>query len=156
VAQERKGGRESHPDSPGASRPNVFYVVAAALQDGELTHRQHSPAKLADPGIAALEDRTEFMVDPEIERIYEATKSDAQFFVPCALEIEYKGRMLRRVDRTPLGYDPERGLSDEQVEAKFRSLVDGVIDTSQTEQLIEWAHGLDDSSRAQDLAVVLG
>ena len=64
--------------------------------------------------------------------------------------------MLRRVERTPLGYDPERGLSDEQVEAKFRSLVDGVIAASEREQLIEWAHGLDGSSRAQDLAEILG
>jgi 2-methylcitrate dehydratase PrpD len=155
-AQERKGGRETRPQTAGASRPNVFYVVAAALHDGEVTHRQHTPAKLADAGIAALEDRTEFVVDPEIEAIFEATKNDAQFFVPCAVSIEYRGQTVRRLERTPLGYDPERGLTDEEVQTKFRSLVAGVIPESTADRLIAWAMELDGAAKAEDISRILG
>ena len=43
-AQEQAGRKLGRPESVGTSRPNVRFVVAAALHDGELTHRQHTPA----------------------------------------------------------------------------------------------------------------
>ncbi|MBI2986873.1 MAG: MmgE/PrpD family protein [Deltaproteobacteria bacterium] len=147
--------RHRPPPTVGTARYSVSFAVAAALHDGEVTHRQHTPAKLADPGIAALEERIEFITDPEVQEIFEATKFDAQFFVPCALEVECGGRSYRRLERSPLGYDPKRGLTQEQVVAKFRSLVDGVLSETQADRVVEWVLRLDHGSKVGDLSGIL-
>ncbi len=148
-------GDKSYPKSSSASRRNNAYVVAAALVDGELTHHQHRPEKLADPRIVALVDRMEFASDPEVEEIYDAFKDNPQFFVPCAVEIKYKGRTYRRLEQTPLGYNPERPLSRDQVVAKFNSLVREVISDKQADQLVDWAFRLDRNASIGELAEIL-
>jgi 2-methylcitrate dehydratase PrpD len=148
-------GPKTYPESIGASRPNGAYVVAVALVDGAVTHHQHTPEKLADPRVINLINRLEFATAPEIEEIFEATKSNPQFFVPCAIEIDSGGRTYRRLERTPLGYDPDRPLSWEQVEAKFRSLVSTVIPATQADRLVDWTHRLDRGTAAGDLAGIL-
>jgi len=156
-ARERPGAAEKfrHPKSVGESRQSILFVVAAAFHDGEVTHCQHTSAKLVDPGIAALEERIEFTTDREVEEIFNATRLDAQFFVPCALEVDCGERVYRRLERTPRGYNPDRSLSQAEVVGKFRSLAKGVLSEPQTDRLIDWALGLDSGSQMRDLLVVL-
>jgi 2-methylcitrate dehydratase PrpD len=131
----------------------MSFTVAAALHDGEVTHRQVSRAGLADPGIGALEQRVEFTTDPEVQEVFDAQKRDERFmYIPCAVEIECGGRSYRRLERTPLGYDPERGLTQAQVIAKFRSLVDGILSPTQADPVVDWVLGLDQGSKVSDFA----
>jgi 2-methylcitrate dehydratase PrpD len=162
VGMPRRGEEDSAlnrrpPPTAYNARFNVCFTVAAALHDGEVTHRQHTPSKLVDPGIAALEERVEFVFDPEVQEVFEAQKRDESFFfTPCAVEVESGGRSYRRLERTPLGYDPlKRGLSQEQVIAKFRSLADGIISERQADRVVDWVLGLDDGSKVGDLSVLL-
>jgi 2-methylcitrate dehydratase PrpD len=144
------------PPTVYAARFSVSFSVAAALHDGEVTHRQHSPAKLVDPGIAALEERVEFVADPEVVEIFDAQKKDEPFsFSPCSVEVECGGRSYRRLERSPVGYDPGRGLTQEQVLAKFRSLVDGILSQTQADRVGDWVVGLDDGSKVGDLSDIL-
>ncbi|MBI2986719.1 MAG: MmgE/PrpD family protein [Deltaproteobacteria bacterium] len=141
------------PPTIGTARCSISFTVAAALHDGEVTYRQISRDKLADPGIAALEERVELVLDPEVQEIFEAQKRDDPFFfVPCAVEVECRGRSYRRLERTPFGYDPKRGLTQEQVVAKFRTLVDGVLSEAQADRAVEWVFGLDNGSKVADLS----
>lgn len=156
-ARDHYAHQQRPPPSVTTARFSVSFTVAAALHDGEVTHRQLSQDRLADPGIAALEQRVEFSTDPEVQEIFDAQKRDEPFFfTPCALEIESGGRTYRRLERTPLGYDPlERGLTQAQVVAKFRSVVDGLLSTASADRVIDWVFGLDRDSRVGDLDGVL-
>jgi 2-methylcitrate dehydratase PrpD len=149
--------RRRPPPDVGNARFSISFTVAAAFRDGEVTHRQISRAGLADLGIARLEALVEYVSDPEVEQIYAAQKSDEPFFFsPCIVEVDCGGRSYLRLERTPMGYDPQqRGLTAEQVVAKFRSAAGQVLGMNSTEAVIEWALGLDRESRAGNFAALL-
>lgn len=146
--------RQRPPPDVGNARFSISFTVAAAFHDGEVTHRQVSRAGLANPGIAALEERVEYVADPEVEAIFRAQKRDEPFFfTPCAVEVECGGRSYRRLERTPLGYDPQqRGLNEAQVEAKFRSAVDMLLSAPSGDRVVDWVFGLDNGSKVGDFA----
>jgi 2-methylcitrate dehydratase PrpD len=151
--QEESQRRRGRPTTVASARYSTSFAVAAAFQDGEVTHRQHTTGKLADPGIASLEERIEFITDPEVDQIFEAQKRDEPFFfTPCAVEVEFGGRIYRRVERSPLGYDPKRGLTQAQAVVKFRSLVDGILSKTQAAGVVDWVLKLDQDSKVGDFA----
>src|SRR5581483_4007329 len=106
----RAGPRTMRPHTLAAARGSVRFAVAAALSEGEVTHRQLTETKLNDPSILRLQERIEFDADAEVESLFEATKMRPQFFVPCRVEIETHDNVFRRLEPTPRGYDPARGL----------------------------------------------
>lgn len=148
--------RQRPPQNAGNARFSVSFVVAAALYTGEVTHRQVSRAGLANHDIAALEQKLEFAIDPEVDAIYAAqSRQERYFFIPCAVDVQVRGRRYRRLERTPLGYDPNgRGLDREQVVAKFRSACLGALSPAQMDRAIDWVSGLDAGSSISGLAEV--
>jgi 2-methylcitrate dehydratase PrpD len=150
-------GRRRPPATPGDARFSVPYTVAAALHDGELTQRQVSPAGLANSGIARLQELVELVSDSEVEELFAAQKRDQPFhYVPCTVEVECGGRSYRRLERTPLGYDTlQRGLTQEQVAAKFRSVVDGAVSATSADRVVDWVFRLDQNSKVGDFAGLL-
>ncbi|MBI2986875.1 MAG: MmgE/PrpD family protein [Deltaproteobacteria bacterium] len=155
--RDRYTCQQQPPPSVAAARWSISFTVAAALHDGEVTHRQLSQIKLADPGIAALVEKVELVSDSEVEEIFYAQKRDDPFFfTPCAVEVDCGGRSYRRLERTPLGYDPlKRGLTQEQVVAKFRSVVDGILSETQVDRMVDWVLRLDHGSKVGDLSGIL-
>jgi 2-methylcitrate dehydratase PrpD len=141
------------PASVGHARFSTSYRVAAALCDGEMTHRQLSTAKLTDPAILALEKLVEFTADAEVQEIANSLARDEPFaFVPSMVEIESGGQTYRHLVRKPLGYDIERALTQEQVEIKFRSAVKGILSEKQADGVVNWVAGLDGGSKVGELA----
>jgi len=107
------------PDTVGTSRFSVPYAVAAAFQEGEVTPRQISERALHDPAIAALEKKIEISVDPKVEQIFNATKDDEFFYYPASVTVTAGGKDYHRLEKSPRGYDLRRGLTAEEVIAKF-------------------------------------
>jgi 2-methylcitrate dehydratase PrpD len=141
------------PATLGQARFSVPYVVAAALNDGGFTLHQMTEDKLMDPRVAALEERLEIIEDPEVDAISDAlTREDPYYFAPISVAIEVDGQEHRRLERTPIGYDPNRALTDAQVVTKFHSMVDDILTPASAERVIAWVQGLDRGSRLQDAA----
>ncbi len=104
------------PTTPYAAKFSLPYCVASALTYGDLAPHRFSDEAIVDPGVLALADRISFSVDPELDALYPRAW-------PSIVRVTTAhGRTLeRRVDH-PAG-DPENGLSDEDVAAKFTSMV---------------------------------
>ena len=113
---------------------SIPYLVAVALLDGEVTAaRQFSDERIADPAVHELMARIEVTEDPD-------------------MTARFPGAQAARIEATVAGethvieIEDSKGnaanpLSDEEVEAKFRSLAGGVMAQEQTEALLSrlWA-----------------
>ena len=53
-----------------AARVSVPYCIAVAAVDGELTQKQFSPARLADPLVREVLNKTEVIADAELNALY--------------------------------------------------------------------------------------
>lgn len=144
------------PPTIGQARFSVPFGVAAALVDGEVSPRQIAREKLTDPTIAAVEERIEITADAEVEALFEATKAQPFFFYPSLVEIEAGGRTHRRLERTPVGYDPARGLTQAEVVAKFHALADDAVGADRASRIADIVGDLDRLTDTSDLHELLG
>lgn len=103
------------PTTPYAAKFSLPYCVASALTYGDLAPQRFSEEAIAEHAVLELADRISFSVDPELDALYPRAW-------PSVVSVETAdGRTLeRRVDH-PAG-DPENGLSDQDVAAKFSSI----------------------------------
>jgi 2-methylcitrate dehydratase PrpD len=129
--------RRQRPATGGEARFSIPYAVAAALADGEVSMRQMTAEKLADPYIASLEERVVIDYDDEVEEIYQRTKADAFFYYPASIEFDRGGEHHRSLYTNPRGYDPTLPLTTDEIVAKFRSSVDGLLGAAAVEQVID-------------------
>ena len=103
------------PTTPYAAKFSLPYCVASALTYGDLAPHRFSEEAIAEEAVLELADRISFSVDPELDALYPRAW-------PSVVSVATAdGRTLeRRVDH-PAG-DPENGLSDQDVAAKFASI----------------------------------
>jgi 2-methylcitrate dehydratase PrpD len=125
------------PASGGEARFSIPFAVAAALVDGEVSMRQQTPEKLADPQIAELEERVRIDYDDEVELIYQRTKADSFFYYPASIEFELDGETKRSLYTNPRGYDPTIPLTPEEIVAKFHSTVDSVLGDDAATRIVD-------------------
>jgi len=109
---------------------SIQYIVAVVLMDDAALLEQFSESRIADPAVMGLARRVEFVVDPEIDKLYPKR-------YPNRVEIILKDgrRFEERID-FPKG-SVEQPMSFNEVAGKFRSLSGGAIAESRTEQIIE-------------------
>mgnify|MGYP000238010805 CR=1 FL=1 len=111
---------------------SIPYTVAAALVDGEVTPRQYASDRLRDPSIHGVMKSVTVDADPELTAHRESNPKH----IPARVTIEVDGaEYTARVD-APLGH-AERPMSDEQLDAKFRSLCDGLLEEAAIDDAIE-------------------
>jgi 2-methylcitrate dehydratase len=96
------------------------YCTAVALVDGEISARQFSAERLADPALIDLVSRTTVVEDPKLTAGYPAG-------IPNRVTVTL-GDGTRLVDEVafPPGHD-KNPLTDEQLAHKFHGLVDAVL-----------------------------
>ncbi len=109
------------------------YVVAAALFDGEVTMRQFTDERIADPAVHELMAHIEVTEDPEMTALFPRAQA-------ARIEAVAGGETYVVEIENSKG-NAANPLSDEEVEAKFRSLVEGAMGQEQTESLLSrlWA-----------------
>jgi 2-methylcitrate dehydratase len=91
------------------------YCTVAALVDGEITARQFSPERLADPLILDLVSRTKVIEDPELTKGYPRG-------IPNRVRVTLEnGRVLEREQAYPPGHE-HNPLSESRLHAKFDGL----------------------------------
>lgn len=97
---------------PMSARLSVPCCALLALLDGAVTQAQFRPARLADPTLRALLERTEVVADAACTAAY------PDRFVAHVEVAMSDGRRLHALREYPHG-DPQDPLTDEELEAKF-------------------------------------
>ncbi len=103
---------------------SVYHSVAVALIDGAAGEKQYSDRAVKDPKTVALRDRVSATVDPAI--------LPEQVDMTITLKDE---RKLHKFVAHAIG-SLEVPMTDQQLEAKFSDLAEGILSPAQTRQLL--------------------
>ncbi len=136
IGSEPEKWRPTHRETADHSLP---YLVAVTLADGELTERQFTAERLADPVLSALVQRVKVERHEELSARYpEATGN----IVTVHLR---GGRALsERVDY-PRGH-ARNPLTDAEVETKFHALADPRLGRKRADAVLAWLWRLEEAS----------
>jgi 2-methylcitrate dehydratase PrpD len=103
---------------------SVYHSVAVALIDGAAGEKQYSDRAVKDPKTVALRDRVSATVDPAI--------LPEQVDMTITLK---DGRKLHKFIAHAIG-SLEVPMTDQQLEAKFTDLAEGILSPAQTRRLL--------------------
>jgi 2-methylcitrate dehydratase PrpD len=112
------------PQSGLEGKFSVYHAAAAALVYGAAGEAQFSDACVCDPAVVALRERVTAHADASVGR------TEARVTI-----VLRDGRTYSRHVPHALG-TLERPMSDSDLEAKFRSLVEGILPRARAEQII--------------------
>ena len=104
------------------------YLIAVALLDGEVTVRQFTDERIADPAVHELIARVEVTEDPEMTALFPRAQA-------ARIEAAVGGE-THVVEIENSKGNAANPLSDEEVETKFRALAGGVMAQERTEALL--------------------
>jgi 2-methylcitrate dehydratase PrpD len=135
-----------NPTSAMEARFSLKYVVATALVHGSVRLTAFDAARLTEPATRSLMARIETAVDPEIDALFPGRRA------AHVTMTTRDGRSATFLQPTRKG-DPDAPLTDDELEAKFRELVGGVVGGPRADDLLLRLWGLD---RSPDLALPLG
>ncbi|MDB5990388.1 MAG: 2-methylcitrate dehydratase [Herbaspirillum sp.] len=103
---------------------SVYHSVAVAIIDGAAGEKQYSDRAVLDPKTIALRDRVNTTIDPAIK----PEQVDMTI-------VTKDGRSLHRFIEHAIG-STEVPMTDQQLEAKFTDLVDGILPNAQSRNLM--------------------
>ncbi len=117
IAKDPEKWRPQNRETADHSLP---YCTAVALLDGEITARQFTPERLADPALRELVSRTQVVEDPKLTAMYPA-------HVPNRIRVTLAdGRTLEQEYIDPPGHD-KNPLSREGLRTKFDGLIEPML-----------------------------
>jgi len=113
-----------HPTTRETADHSLPYIVAASLADGEISERQFTPERLADPKLLDLVKRVEVHRHAELTAAYPGAVGN---IITVRLR-NNNNRTLTLTERVdyPRGH-ARNPLTDAEVETKFHSLADPVL-----------------------------
>jgi len=123
---------------------SIPYLVAVALQDGEITPATFTPQRIQDPALRTLINKMTIQEEADFTQKYPGEYN-------CSIEITGRsGQRLAAHTAFPKGnrFNP---LTDSEVEAKFRNLASQELGESQCDRTLELAWSLDKLARLDDL-----
>lgn len=124
------------PQSRETADHSLPYITAVALADGEVTERQFSPERYADPQLLNLVARVKVERHAELSRLYPGAVANI-----VTLRLRDGRELAARVDH-PLGH-AAKPLSDQQLEAKFYSLAESHLERLAASNALKWVWKLD-------------
>lgn len=152
VAKVRVGGSRLTAETMGRPFPtnllnatmSVPYLVAVSISDRQVLPEQYTDKKLNDPVLIGLQERTEVVLDQEMDRLYPR-------YLAARVEITTKGgSVYSAVVQAPRGY-PEDPLTRQELEEKFRALSGGILTPSAVDRVLTMVTDLD---RVPDIRVL--
>jgi 2-methylcitrate dehydratase len=109
-----------NPETRETADHSIPYLVAAALQDGDVTPATFAPSRIQDPALRPLIKKLTVVEEPDFTRRYPA-ESCTRIEVTTS-----EGRRLAAETNYPKGHC-RNPLTDSEVEAKFRGLASGAL-----------------------------
>lgn len=104
-----------HPATRETADHSIPYCVVAALLDGKIASRSFAGARMRDPRLNALIERTTLRENPDFTRAHPAEW-------PCRIELALRGGKRVAAEARYFKGHAKRPLSDEEIELKFRAL----------------------------------
>ena len=146
VAAETLG--KKHPDRHVHAAMSIPYLVSAAISDRQVSLPQFTAEKLAAPDVAALQDRVEMILDPELDAM-------APKHLPARVVIVTRdGRTLSEQVVAAKG-DPDNPLTDDETAEKFRKLSAGILTDAAIDDVIGIVGRLDQVDDLRELTTAL-
>lgn len=106
------------------------YMLAVVLLDGEISVNSFSEERIRDPRLPALMDRIHIRENDEFTKSYPAS-------IEGRIEVHTRqGERLTEAGSYPLGH-PRNPMSDQQIEAKYHKLCEGVMPAAPARALLE-------------------
>jgi 2-methylcitrate dehydratase PrpD len=121
---------------------SVFHSCAVALLHGAAGEKEYSDAMVRDPKVIALRDRVDATIDKKLR--------DDEVYVRVTLK---DGRKLEKYIEHAIG-SREVPMSNEQLEAKFRGLVDDILGAEQSAELLALAWSIEGLKDAAEICRV--
>lgn len=136
------------PQNRDSANHSLVYSLAVAMVDGELGPEQYADAKLHDPAVLSLIDRTSLQADATLDRHWpEAAASRVVLRTK-------NGASHEATTLYPPGHHKNR-LSDEQMRQKFTKLTAPVLGKAQQAAIIDSVERLDTLESVDQLTVHL-
>jgi len=118
---------------------SVFHSCAVALLFGAAGEKEYSDAMVRDPKVIALRDRVDATIDKKLR--------DDEVYVRVTLK---DGRKLEKYIEHAIG-SREVPMTNEQLEAKFRGLVDDILGAQQSAELLALAWSIEGLKDAAEI-----
>jgi 2-methylcitrate dehydratase PrpD len=137
-------GSETAPATVAAAKYSAPFVIAVALAEGKVWREQFTEEKIRDKGLLDLAGRVTVRLDQELDRLY-----DEKW--PSLVEIRTKdGRVYSARHDLPKG-EPEKALTDKDVEEKFISLATDTLSERDARDLMEMVSHIEDLENAGEI-----
>ena len=139
-------------DSPARLRPknrdsanhSPIYSVAVAIVDRELGPEQYTDARLNDPNVHSIIDRTSLKADPALDPFWPAASATRVVITTRA------GKSLEATTHYPPGHHKNR-VSDAQMQQKFRRLAGPMLTTDMQNAVIDTVDRLETLKSVKEL-----
>jgi 2-methylcitrate dehydratase PrpD len=119
---------------------SIYHSVAVALVEGAAGEKQYSDRAVRDPVVVALREKVNTTVDPAIKPEQ----------VDMTIELK-DGRHLHKYIEHAIG-SVEVPMTDQQLEAKFMDLAEGILPKPQVQQLMDTCWGVEKLASAATIA----
>lgn len=144
IADEEEKWRPRTRETADHSMP---YCIARAFLDGEMTLAQFSRDKYTDPEVIDLMDQIEVAENEAFTDRYGES-------VPHRMIVHTRGGTYEHEVEHPRGHH-SNPLSEEELEGKFRSGCDGVLDGAEQDAILAAVDALDEGGRVSALTELL-
>jgi len=124
------------------------YMLAAALVDRDLTVESYDADRIQRGDVQHLLRTVEVEEDAELTERFEAGE------MPAVVDVTMDDGTTYRVEKDAFLGHPTNPMGWDGVEAKFRTMAEGVYDEARQDELVEVVRGLDERDAA-DLVAVL-
>ena len=124
------------------------YVIAAAGVDGNVLPESFSDEKLKDPRIRELLPKIKVVSDPEIDELFPRIKR-------ARVTITTTDGQSYTAQTDAAKGDPADPMSDEDIVAKFRANVRGVLSSERMDEVIEATWRLDSLTNMREYMELL-
>ena len=132
-----------------AAQMNLYYGLAVTAIDGMAFTEQYKQSRLNDPAIFDFISRVTAYVDPEIE------KMGAPFRHAARVKVTAKdGRSVEKLLHHRRG-SPEKPLTPEEIEYKFRNVVSGCVPKANIDKFVKLVAALDKMDNTNELTALM-
>jgi len=128
---QHNGWRLERPTTSIGAQLNVAYVAAVALLDGMVFVPQFSPRRLDADDVWALIDRTTVVHDPDVDELAASSGTPRA----TRVSVECRDGSVAELEVLEARGTRNLALSNEEVVAKFRGLVDDLVGVTRAREI---------------------
>lgn len=148
---KHNGWKLERPTTAIGAQINMGYVGAVMLVDGEAFVPQFAPDRINADDVWSVLDRITIVHDPAMDELAKRTNTPRATRLTIEL-VDGERHELEILNTRGTG---DKILTNAEVEAKFRSLVGGVVDAPRAEEIVRRTRALHELTDAEELLELL-